>query len=512
MNRSRREFIVKSALGGLGGVVAISPFGKSLAEQLTEVDPMVGRRKNVLFLAVDDLRPELGCYGHPMVKSPNIDKLAKSGVTFDRTYCQQAVCGPTRASLLTGRRPDTTKVYDLKTHIRMTMPDVVTLQQHFKNNGYLSLGIGKLFHVNLEDEPSYSEPHVYPKGQNYALESNQKMLKEGGKVTQDTGNNAESTGTTRMRANATECAEVPDDTYIDGQTAVLGMEALQRIAGKAAAANEKERQPFFLGLGFRKPHLPFCAPKKYWDLYDRSKIPLPYAEKPRNAPDIAFTTWGELRSYSDIPDVGPCDEAKTRELIHGYYACVSYVDAMIGRVIDELDRLNLRKDTVIILWGDHVWKLGEYSHWSKHTNFELDTHVPMIISDPDHQKGVRVNALTEFVDIYPTLSELCGLPLPKGLEGTNMVPLLKNPKKKWKTAAFSQYPRPGNIMGYSMRTDRYRYTEWQDQKSGEVKFKELYDLKNDPLCKESIVFKPEHEKLIGELHEMMKAGWQKARP
>jgi arylsulfatase A-like enzyme len=512
MDQTRRDFLFKSALVGIGGAATLSPIGKTLAHHLAELSPVKGRRKNVLFLAVDDLRPELGCYGHPMVKSPNIDKLAKHGVVFDRTYCQQAVCGPTRASLLTGRRPDTTKVYDLKTHIRKTMPDVVTLQQHFKNQGYFSEGIGKLFHVNLEDPDSYSVPHRYPKGASYATEENIRLQTQGGKVTDDTGNNAESTGAKRMRAHAFENADVSDETYIDGQTALYAIEALNRLAPKATAADEKERQPFFLGVGFRKPHLPFCAPKKYWDLYDRAKIALPYPEKPRNAPDIAFTTWGELRSYSDIPDVGPCDEATTRELIHGYYACVSYMDAQVGKVLDELDRLNLRKDTVIILWGDHGWKLGEYSQWSKHTNFELDTHVPMIIADPDHSKGVRVSALTEFVDIYPTLSELCGLPLPDGLEGTSMAPLLENPKRKWKKAAFSQYPRPKDIMGYSMRTDQYRYTEWQDQKSGEVKFRELYDLKHDPLCKESIVDKAGNEKLVAKLHEMMKAGWRKAKP
>lgn len=512
MNQTRRDFLLKSALVGIGGAATLAPFGKTLAEHLAGLGSAAGRRKNILFIAVDDLRPELGCYGHPMVKSPNIDKLAKSGVVFDRTYCQQAVCGPTRASLLTGRRPDTTKIYDLKTHIRQTMPDVVTLQQHFKNNGYFSEGIGKLFHVGLEDEASYSVPHRAGKGESYALEENRKLLKEGGKVTRDTGNNAESTGATRMRAGATECADVPDDFYIDGNIAQMAVESLNRFAPKAKAKAEADRQPFFLGVGFRKPHLPFCAPKKYWDLYDRAKIPLPYPEKPKGAPDVAFTTWGELRSYSDIPDVGPCDEAKAKELIHGYYACVSYMDAQVGKLLAELDRLDLRKDTIVILWGDHGWKLGEYSQWSKHTNFELDTHVPMIIADPDHPKGVRVNALTEFVDIYPTLSELCGLPLPQGLEGTSVVPLLENPKKKWKNAAFSQYPRPKNMMGYSMRTDRYRYTEWQDQKSGEVKFRELYDLKNDPLCKESIVDKAGKEKLVAELHEMMKAGWRKAKP
>ena len=512
MNQTRRDFLLKSALVGLGSAATFSPFGKSLAQRLAGLGSVAGRRKNILFIAVDDLRPELGCYGHPMVKSPNIDMLARKGVIFDRTYCQQAVCGPTRASLLTGRRPDTTKVYDLKTHIRTTMPDVVTLQQHFKNNGYFSEAIGKLFHVNLEDPASYSVPHRYGKSGSYVLKENLRLLKEGGKVTKDSGNNAEATGSTRMRAHATECADVPDEAYNDGDLARMGIESLNRLAPKATAAKESEHQPFFLGVGFRKPHLPFCAPKKYWDLYDRSKIALPYPDKPRNAPDIAFTTWGELRSYSDIPDVGPCDEATTRELIHGYYACVSFMDAQVGKLLAELDRLNLRKDTIVILWGDHGWKLGEYSQWSKHTNFELDTHVPMIISDPDYPQGVRVNALTEFVDIYPTLAESCGLPLPESLEGASMVPLLENPRRAWKKAAFSQYPRPKNIMGYSMRTDQFRYTEWQDKKNGEVKFRELYDLRNDPLCKESIVDKAGSEKLVAELHEMMKAGWRNARP
>jgi arylsulfatase A-like enzyme len=398
-------------------------------------------------------------------------------------------------------------VYDLKTHIRTTLPDVVTLQQHFKNNGYFSEGMGKLFHGGLEDEASYSVPHRNPKGPQYALEENLKLLKEGGKQTRT---DSEEGG--RMRAAATECADVPDNMYLDGKLAEMAIESLNRLAPKAKAKDEKDRQPFFLGVGFRKPHLPFIAPKKYWDLYDRSKITLPYPDKPKNAPDIAFTTWGELRSYSDIPDVGPCDEAKTRELIHGYYACVSYTDAQVGKLLAELDRLDLRKDTIVIIWGDHGWKLGEYSQWSKHTNFELDTHVPMILSDPDYPKGVRVNALTEFVDIYPTLAELCGLPVARDLEGVSMVPLLTDQKKPWKKAAFSQYPRPKNMMGYSMRTDQYRYNEWIDQKTQETKFRELYDLKNDPLCKECIDAKPEYKELVAKLHEQMKAGWHKAKP
>jgi arylsulfatase A-like enzyme len=512
MNQSRREFLSSSAVIGIGGMIGFSPIQKLFGMNASEFSSIAARRKNVLFIAVDDLRPELGCYGHPMVKSPNIDALAKSGVLFERTYCHQAVCGPSRASLLTGKRPDTTHIYDLRTHVRTTMPDVVTLQQHFKNNGYFSEGMGKLFHGGLEDEASYSVPHCPAKGQKYALETNRRLEKEGGKQTVDTGQAVESTGMTRMRGPAFECADVADDAYSDGQVAQWAVDALKRLAPKALSKQKENHQPFFLGVGFSKPHLPFCAPKKYWDLYDRIKIPLPYPDRPKNAPDHAFTTWGELRSYSDIPDVGPCDEAKTRELIHGYYACVSYTDAQVGKLLQELDRLDLRKDTIVILWCDHGWKLGEYSAWSKHTNFELDTHVPMIISDPDYPKGKRVHALTELVDIYPTLSELCGLPVASDLEGTSMVPLLIDPNKPWKKAAFSQYPRPKNIMGYTMRTDQYRYTEWIEIKKKEIVAKELYDLKNDPLCKECMVEKPEHTLLFTQLHDMLTAGWQKAKP
>ena len=504
MKQSRRDFIINSTILGFGSMVTLSPFQKMLG--MGEIKKFIPRKKNVLFIAIDDLRPELGCYGHPMIKSPNIDALAKTGVLFERTYCQQAVCAPTRASLLTGRRPDTTKVYDLVTHIRKALPNVVTLQQYFKNNGYFSQGMGKLFHDGLEDPPSYSIPHDPANGPQWLFESNIKLLEEYNKDLKINGY-----GKTKVkRPRPVEDADVADDGYPDGKLAIKAVNALKELAPKAKA--KKDKQPFFLGVGFRKPHLPFTAPKKYWDLYDRNKIQLPYPDKPKNAPDVAFTNWGELRFYSDIPDVGPVDEPMAQELIHGYYACVSYIDTQIGKLLDELDKLDLRKDTIVVLWGDHGWKLGDYSMWSKHTNFEIDTHVPMIISDPDLPKGVRTNALTEFVDIYPTLVELCGLPMPEGLEGTSDVPLFTEPKRKWKKAAFSQFPRPHNIMGYSMRTDQYRYTEWIDRGTKEVKFRELYDLKNDPICKESIVFKPENKELVERLHEQMAAGWQNAKP
>ncbi|HAU36573.1 MAG TPA: iduronate sulfatase [Phycisphaerales bacterium] len=510
MNLSRRDFI---------GTAAACAAGLAIPRSLwANETPRTGPRKNVLFFPVDDLRPELGCYGHPIARSPNIDRLARAGLLFERAYCQQAVCGPTRASLLTGLRPDTTRVYDLKTHIRTTLPDVVTLPQHFKNHGYHSEAIGKVFHSGLEDEASYSVPHRAPPGPSYCSRENLDFIAR--KKAEGQARGLQGDKLQRYaRGPAWEAADVPDNAYRDGKLADMAIEALRRLAPAATAKNPADRKPFFLSVGFAKPHLPFCAPKRYWDLYDRAKIPIPIQDKPKDAPPIAFADWGELRSYTDIPDVGNLNEDQTRELIHGYYACVSYTDAQIGRLLDELDRLGLTDNTVIVLWGDHGWKLGEYATWCKHTNFELDTHVPMIFVDPAHPGGRRTRALTEFVDIYPTLAELCGLPAPARTEGVSMVPLFEDPDRKWKSAAFSQYPRPGaslghdgRIMGYSMRTDRYRYTEWQIPGTGEVKARELYDLDKDPLSTVNLAENPAQAQTVADLHEKMKAGWRAARP
>ncbi len=510
MSQSRREFLFTTAIAGVSGAMALSPLGQPLAGQPSMMQPLA-RKKNILFLAFDDMRPVLGCYGHPLVQSPNIDRLAKSGMVFERTYCQQAVCAPSRASMLTGRRPDTTKIYDLATHIRTTMPDVVTLQQHFKNNGYFTEGIGKVNHPRLEDERSYSVPHRDAAGTTWVTPENLTLQKVGGKIAGDTYD-SEPSGPKTMRANATETANLPDDAYVDGKATQMAIESLGRVAMRATSTVASERQPFFLSLGFRKPHLPFSAPARYWDLYDRSTIPLPYQEKPKDVPDLALVNWLELRAFSDMPDTGPCSADQTRELIHGYYACVSFVDAQVGKLLAELDRLDLRKDTIVVLWADHGVKLGEHAMWSKHTNFEPDTRIPLIIADPDQPAGTRTRALTESVDVYPTLAELCGLPLVAGLEGTSLVPLMSDPTRPWKKAAFSQYPRPGNIMGYSMRTDQFRYNAWMDRTTHEVKARELYDMTNDPDCRVNLAPDAAQAARIAQLHAQLTAGWQAARP
>ena len=463
-------------------------------------------RPNVLFIAVDDLRPDIGCYGHAEAITPHIDALAKTGVIFRRAYCQQAVCSPSRTSLLTGLRPDSTKVYDLQTHFRDTVPDVITLPQHFKRNGYHVVGMGKIYHSGLDDEKSWSEPHRMGPGAGYVLPKNQRLVADDARNAKAAGKKGSAA---RGRGAPYEKADVPDRDYHDGSVARLAVESLQEL--------KKKDKPFFLAVGFLKPHLPFNAPKKYWDLYDPAKLKLadnPF--RPKDAPPFAVTDFGELRNYHDVPKQGPLEEELARKLVHGYRAATSYTDKNIGRVLDELDRLNLRKKTIVVLWGDHGWKLGEHASWCKHSNMELDTRVPLILSAPGVKaEGQSSERLVEFVDIYPTLCDLAGVPLPEHLEGVSMRPLLDDPSQPWKSAAFSQYPRNSEgrrLMGYSMATDRYRFVEWRDRQSGEPVAHELYDHQADPAENQSIAHLPEHKPLVDQLAAQLKAGWQAAKP
>ena len=453
---------------------------------------------NVLFIAVDDLRPELACYGHPQIRSPQIDKLAARGMLFERAYCQQAVCAPSRASLLTGCRPDTTRIYDLQTPLRKAMPNVLSLPQHLRKNGYETVSLGKIYHHwNDDNGIGWSVPAWHPsgewKGRGYRSPESLRAMEERDKATP----------AMKGIGPAFEAADVPDNGYPDGATADKAIEELRRLKGA----------PFFLAIGFLKPHLPFNAPKKYWDLYRREDIKLPTnRDWPKDMPPIAGSNWGELRQYTGIPARGNLPDDQARELIHGYYACVSYTDAQVGRVLDELDRLGLRERTLVVLWGDHGWKLGEYSAWCKHTNFELDTHAPLLLSVPGQKNaGKKTRAFVEFVDIYPTLCEAAGLSLPAHLEGTSMLPLLDDPERPWRAAAFSQYPR-GRIMGYTMRTDRYRYTEWIDRRTKEIQARELYDHETDPGENVNLAGHPDHKETVEKLAGMLKAGWRAAQP
>lgn len=428
------------------------------------------KKPNVLFIAVDDLRAELGCYGSSIVKSPNIDALASRGTLFQRAYCQQAVCNPSRASLLTGLRPETLGIWDLPTHFRERQPDIVTLPQLFKQNGYFTQNIGKIFHNWRQDEfkgdaPSWSvsaEIHYASHGSDTA-----QVVKP---LPEDTS------GVPR-----TEKRNVPDVAYFDGRVARKAIEALRD--------RKQGRKPFFLAVGFWKPHAPFNAPAKYWNLYEPKSIELPKNPySPKDVPDIAMHDSREiLRGFKDRPESRPTP-ADTLVLRHGYYAATSFVDAMIGRVLDELHDLELSKNTIVVLWSDHGFHLGEHSLWAKTSNFELDARVPLIISTPWHKGGKQSRSLVELLDLYPTLADLCDLPPPTDLEGKSLRRVLEDPKSTVKQAAFTWHPRPAypsagkapDAMGYSMRTERYRFTQWRDFQTEEVIAVELYDHESDP--------------------------------
>ena len=521
-------------------LLALSSISLAQAAEATAAPAPAVRRPNILFIAVDDLRPELGAYGHSEIKSPNIDALAKSGIVFERAYCQQAVCSPTRSSLLTGTRPDTTKVWDLVTHFRAALPDVVTLPQLFKNNGYFVQGMGKIYHGGYDDPQSWSVPFATPKAAVYALPENVALnarrfevdpddetvaaakTKKGGKGKgkAKAAAAAEPSVTVpdsmpahkNIRGPAFEAADVPDNTFQDGKVAELAISTLQQMSQK--------KEPFFLAVGFVKPHLPFVSPKKYWDLYDPAKLELaPNKFRPKAAPDYAILPGGELRNYYGIPE-GSIPDDLARQLKHGYHAAVSYTDAQIGLVLAELDRLGLRENTIVVLWGDHGWKLGEHDAWCKHSNTENDTNAPLIISAPGlKHAGEHSRALVEFVDVYPTLAELAGLPLPAHLEGLSLKPLLEKPAQPWKLAAFSQYPRnagktgAGQLMGYSMRTNRYRLTVWvaRDDHT-KIDAIELYDHQNDPLENTNVAKLPANTELVEQLMAQWRKGWRGAQP
>lgn len=412
---------------------------------------------NVLFIAVDDLRTSLGCYGDPLAKSPNIDSFARSARFFHGAYAQQAVCGPARAAILTGRLPDNTRVWHNRHLFRNTIPDAVTLPQLFKSHGYQALSFGKIFSGDERefDPPSWSAPEVLrgqgPGWKNYALAGD-----SGGK------------------GAACEAADVPDEGYPDGRLAQLAVDTLEKL--------RPQGQPFFLAVGFFKPHLPFNAPKKYWDLYDPAVFALQDGQTGvAGAPEIAYHTHRELGGYQDMPKDERVSAEQARTLRHGYYACVSYVDAQVGKLLDALRRLGLDRNTIVVLWGDHGWSLGEKDRWCKGTNFERDTRVPLVIRTPGlPHPGEATDALIEGVDLYPTLAELAGLTPPADLDGRSFAAVLQNPNARGREAVLSQFIRPWKAagfaaMGYSLRTPTQRYTRWVEWPSRNTLAEELYD-------------------------------------
>ena len=502
------------------------------------------QKPNVLFIAVDDLKPILGCYGDKLIKTPNIDRLARMGTVFMSNYCQQAVCGPTRASLMTGMRPDYTKVWDLKTTMRSVNPDILSLPQYFISQGYSTQGIGKVYDPRCVDKdldkPSWSVPYYKTENKYYAASTGKPaidryQLKETKLLVEKYAKEAEDKGLKGTEANdyvvakirpSTECIDVPDNAYVDGANALQAKDIIIQLG--------KKNEPFFFAVGLSKPHLPFVAPKKYWDLYNREDMPVAtFQGKPKNAVDIAMHNAGELRLYSDIPpliaftdqkDYGltlPLD--KQKELIHGYYAAVSYTDAQVGILLNTLDSLGLTNNTIIVLWGDHGWHLGDHNLWCKHTNFEQAAKAPLIIAAPGVSPN-KTKSSSEFVDIFPTLCDLAGLQIPAHLDGKSLVPVMKNPSVSIKEFSVSQYPRSGpdaenerlgyadtKYMGYSIRTSRYRYTIWMKDgfrsttvfNASLIAGTELYDYKKDPLEKENVANNKKYKSVARDMNSKM---------
>ncbi|MBM3831177.1 MAG: sulfatase [Verrucomicrobia bacterium] len=441
-------------------------------------------KPNVLLICVDDLKPVLGCYGDKLVKSPNIDRLASRAVQFDRAFCNQAVCAPSRNALLTGLRPQTLGIYDLGTNFRRSRPDAMTLPQLFRQNGWRTEGMGKIFHVghgNTNDSASWSTPHWNANVVAYALPASK--AKAG--LTREEALFSNKSAKGLPRGAAYESADVPDNTYPDGALA-------EHAIGRLRAAKAKPDEPFFLAVGFVKPHLPFVAPKKYWDLYDRARFKLPEVRTPpEGAPSYAPQFGGELRQYSDVPDTGPLTDELQLALIHGYYAATSYMDAQLGRVLAELDKLGLAENTIIVLWGDHGWHLGDHGIWCKHTNYEQATRIPLLVAAPGMKSGVRSGSLVETVDLYPTLCELAGLTAPAGLDGRSFAATLRDPAAPTKDHVIHVYPRnapgKGQVIGRAIRTERHRLVEWKKPGApADTAEFELYDYEADPLERKNL--------------------------
>lgn len=442
-------------------------------------------RPNLLLLLVDDLKPTLGCYGDPLAKTPNLDRLASRGMRFDSAYCNQAVCAPSRNNLMLGSRSTTLGIYDLGTHFRKAEPEAVTMLQYFMKHGWRTEGVGKVFHVghgNHDDTSSWSVPFKPEKVVEYLKPENS----AGGQLTREEAyftNQKLGQNRSLPRGAAWEIADVPDNAYADGRIADEGIRRLK-------IAKEKVGQPFFLVLGFVKPHLPFCAPKKYWDQHDPAAFNLASrTTPPEGAPPYAGKSLLELNQYTPVPEHPPLHEELQRKLIHGYYAATSFMDAQAGRVLDALDELNLAQNTLIVLWGDNGWHLGDHGMWTKHTNYEQANRIPLIIVAPAVAKpGTNTRHLVETVDLYPTLAELAGLPrphVPQSIDGISLVPVLRNPSIRVRDHAFHAFPRQRGgqtVLGRAIRTDRYRLVEWKAPGApADTAELELYDYEEDPL-------------------------------
>ena len=463
---------------------------------------VAGEKPNVLLILVDDLKPALGCYGDPVAQTPNMDALAARGMRFELAYCNQAVCAPSRFTLMLGSHSTSTGLYGLGSPLRKIVPRAVTMPQHFARHGYRTESLGKVFHIghgNHGDPASFSVPH-YP---DKVIEYLQPASTDGGKLTREEAlftNQKLRQARSLPRGAAFESPVAKDDDYADGRVAA---ETIRRLEA-AKTRREKQGTPFFITVGFVRPHLPFSAPKRYWDLYDPAKLPMPqYESFPQDAPAVAGKHGGEIRAYKPVPERGEISNALKRQLIHGYYASTSFVDAQIGKVIRAVERLDLNDDTIVVLWGDHGFHLGDLGMWTKHTNYEQANRIPILIIAPGVAKpGSSTRQLAESVDLFPTLADLAGLPAPRGpqpIDGVSLVPVLKNSQARVRDHAFHAYPR--GKLGRAIRTERYRLVEWRKHNEPADKAEyELYDYQTDPLETRNLAAdKPDVVKRLAEI-------------
>lgn len=447
--------------------------------------PIRSAQPNILLILVDDLKPAIRAYGDPIAITPHLDRLAARGVRFDHAYCNQAVCAPSRNHLFTGLRSTTTGLYSLGLNFRHVLPDAVTLPQYFRAHGYHAESMGKVFHIghgNVNDDASWSVPHH----RELVIEYVDPASKPDGALTREEAFFSNYRGDPPIpqlpRGAAWEHPDVEDEAYADGRVAA---EAARRLASHAASP----ARPFFMAVGFARPHLPFSAPKRYWDLYPRERLPLAInPEPPAGAPGYATKRRGEITNYSPVPNIDRLDPDLKRTLIHGYYASTSYVDAQIGKVLDALDATGLARNTLVVLWGDHGFHLGDHGSWTKHSNHEQANRIPLIVAGPGVATGAASGSVIETVDLYPTLCELAGLPppaVPQGLDGASHAAALRQPGVVVEDHAYHAFPRSGparpNFLGRAIRTHRYRLVEWKTIGAAHdtAEF-ELYDYWEDP--------------------------------
>ena len=455
-------------------------------------------KANVLFIASDDMRPQLGCYGDPVVKSPHIDALAKRGMVFKQSYVQQALCSPSRISMLSGRYPATTGIFEIGRTLRTTMPDITTLPQHFKNHGYHARSLGKIYHVGIDDDASWTIPAWHSKMPRTSAATQAAVAKyiadaKAKGVTLPT----KGKGSRMAAVPPFEAVDCGDDDLLDGDTAKNAVDQLREYA-------KNPNQPFFLAVGFANPHVPWITPKKYFDLYDPATLPLAKNEfLPKGAPVFAATSGQDFRWYAGVPE-GDLPEPYKRECLQGYLAAISYVDAQVGRLIAALDETGLAKNTVIVFWTDHGYYMGEHTWWgAKHNNYEGATRNALIIATPDQKTAGRTTgALAQSVDLAPTLTQLCGLPTSAGFQGRSLKPVLDDPAATVNEGAFSWYPKSG-YLGVAMRTDKWRFVRWT--KPGEPPVWELYDSIGDPQNNVNLADRPENRELVASLSAQLLA-------